>query len=181
MNSLRVIQILAKIGRVLSVIVFICCVVGFCACGLAIATLLIGKETVIMDGMTIDAILQTETGIGIGTILAMLFVAMISCVGEVFIAYYASRYFKHEMQAGTPFTKEGAKEMLHLGVRMIAFSLGTHIGAEIAQNIVAILMEGTELVTIDSDNSISLGITFIVVSLLCRHGAQLRDLMAKKK
>ena len=39
MNTLKTIQTLSKIGRILSKIVYICCVVGFCGCIIGIVSL----------------------------------------------------------------------------------------------------------------------------------------------
>ena len=42
MNTLKTIQTLSKIGKILSKIVYICCVVGFCGCIVGIISLGLG-------------------------------------------------------------------------------------------------------------------------------------------
>ena len=51
MNTLKTIQTLSKIGKILSKIVFICCVVAFCGCIATIISLAFGAETLRIGGL----------------------------------------------------------------------------------------------------------------------------------
>ena len=66
---------------------------------------------------------------------------LILCAGEAVLAKFAEAYFVHELKAGTPFTLAGAKELLRLGVLAIALPAGSHLAANIAQEITAGIME----------------------------------------
>ena len=45
MNTLKTIQGLSRIGKILSKIIFICCIVGFCGCIAGMVSLALGAET----------------------------------------------------------------------------------------------------------------------------------------
>jgi len=50
MNTLKTIQTLSKIGKILSKIVYICCEVGFCGCIVGIISLGCAELTVMEEG-----------------------------------------------------------------------------------------------------------------------------------
>ena len=52
-DTLKTIQTLSKIGKIISKIIFICCVVGFCGCIVGIVSLAIGAEIVCSIGVAI--------------------------------------------------------------------------------------------------------------------------------
>lgn len=174
MKTLNTIQTLSKIGKVLSKIIYICCIVGFCGCVAGIIAMLIGGQAVKITGVTLNSILQTEAGTGQGTIWAAIAVGMLLCLGEFFVSRMAYRYFTNELTAGTPFTLNGAKELMHLGISTIWIPIVSIILAQVAQDIIVNLSGNAEVIALDdpSDNII-LGITFIITSLLCRYGAEL--------
>ena len=73
---------------------------------------------------------------------------LIVCAGQAVLAKFAETYFKNKLQAGTPFTFGGAKELLRLGVLTLDLSF-------------------------DNGASIVLGVMFLPGSLPCRYGAEL--------
>lgn len=174
MKSLQTIQKLSKIGKIFSKIVYICCIVGFAGCIVGILGLLVGAQAVKIGGMTLHSLLEAEAGVGIGSLWAAIAVGMILCTGEFFVARMACRYFENELAAGTPFTLEGAKELLHLGISVIWIPIVTAVLAQVAQGIIAQFVEGTEKLNLDGYASVALGVMFLVMSLLCRYGAELQ-------
>ncbi len=78
------------------------------------------------------------------------------------------------MAAGTPFTFEGAKELMRLGICAICIPVGSRIAAEIVYHIMAHFIHDVSSMQISDSISISagLGIMMIVGSLLCRYGAE---------
>lgn len=172
MNTLKAVQTLSKIGKVLSKIVYICCIIGFCGCAVGIVAMLIGGESVKLSGVALHSILQTEAGIDGGTIWAAIAVGLILFVGEFFISNMAYRYFDRELKAGTPFTLNGAKELMHLGISVIWIPIVAVVLAQVAQGMIAQFMENAEKLNLDGFNSVALGIMFIVMSLLCKLGAE---------
>lgn len=172
MKTLNAIQILSKIGKVFSKIVSICCIVGFIGCAVGSLALLIGAETIKLSGMTLHSILETEAGVSAATVWAAIAAGMILCIGEFFVSRMACRYFENELTAGTPFTEEGAKELFHLGISTIWIPIVSAVLARVAQEVIEQFMGAAETLTLDSFDSVALGVMFIVMSLLCRHGAE---------
>ena len=98
---------------------------------------------------------------------------------EAALAKFAACYFKKELKAGTPFTLSGAKELLRLGILTVAIPLGCALAANITGGILAGYMPvDRELLSSflpDNEGSITLGIMFMLMSLLCRHGAEQKE------
>ena len=78
-----------------------------------------------------------------------------------------------ELADGTPFSFAGAKEMQRLGILTICLPIGTKIVAEIVHAVMEQTMQGVAPLQLDNDGSVTLGIMFIVLSLICRYGAEL--------
>ncbi len=82
----------------------------------------------------------------------------------------------HELTAGTPFTQDGAKELLRLGILTICIPLGCLILAEIVSGILAGFLNCDDLLKLENGGSVALGVMFIFMSLLCEYGAECNDL-----
>lgn len=173
MKSLKVIQVLAKIGRIFSKIVFICSIVGAAGCLIGALSLAVGEETVKLGGVTLHTLLKNEAGIELGTIWAAIAVGFFLCAGQIAIAKLAERYFAHELRAGTPFTSEGARELFRLGICTVSISAVAMMLAQIAQSIIALCMENVEEVSFEPSSGLTMGVTFMIVALLCRYGADM--------
>lgn len=172
MKSLKTIQVLAKIGKILSLIVFICCLVGVGGSIIGIITLaaipkgiMIGKETFIQ-------FLERTSRTSIGTCYALMATSIILCAGEAVLAKFAHVYFKREIAAGTPFTFAGAKELKRLGILTIAIPIGTAAVAAIVYSAFKLVHPEIPKFNYSNGASICLGIMFIIMSLFCKYGAE---------
>ena len=72
MKTLKTLQTISKVGRVISKIVFIACIVGFCGCVSGIITVAAGAEGIKFNGVTLKSLLQTEADITTGTLYALM-------------------------------------------------------------------------------------------------------------
>ena len=179
MTSLPTIQKLSKLGKVLSNIAFIFSIVGCVGCLLGMIALQTGAGSVLkLGGVTIHGLVGDISGIGNRGITAGLCGWLVICVGQAVLAKFAALYFHHELAAGTPFTASGAKELLRLGILTIAIPLGCDIAGNIVAGIAAGFLQVEDTIwtnlDFDSSGSILLGIMFVLGSLLCRYGAELR-------
>ena len=172
MNTLKTIQTLSKIGKILSKIVFICCVVAFCGCIATIISLAFGAETLRIGGLTLKGIFQKSAETSIGTVYAAAATGLILSAGEAVLAKFAQIYFTNELADGTPFMLAGAKEMMRLGILTICIPAGTTLLTIIARAVIAEVCGEIADLRLDCGESIALGVMFLIASLLCRYGAE---------
>ena len=166
MNTLEIIQKLSKLGKVLSKIMYIVCIVCFVLCGVSIISILSGIEIFKMGGVSIHGIIETKMNTDV--LMGYILFGMIQCIGKAIVAKNAFNYFKGELEDGTPFNIERSKELKRLGIITICVPIVTQIIAEIVLKVFNI----TSRVPLDNQGSVSLGIMFIILSLICRLGAE---------
>jgi len=178
MNTLKTIQTLSKIGRILSKIVYICCVVGFCICIVGIISLGLGGEVFKLGSVTIHSIIESHSHMSMPALYTAMAVGMVLCAAEAVLSKFAEIYFKNELADGTPFTMRGAKELMRLGILTISIPLGMVIVCSIGVAIADNFFPEIEKLSYDGYASVGLGIMMIVSSLFCRYGAEVCDEMA---
>lgn len=176
-NTLTVIQHLFRLGRTLSKIVFICAVIGFCGCAAGLISAALGSSSVMkLGGLTLHGILSFSDGRSLAVVSAALSAWLIFCGGEAVLAWSARRYFVNELFAGTPFTFSGADELKHLGILTICIPLGCAMLGDIVQAVIAghqnVSADFSADLLFDNSGFVALGVMFLVMSLLCRHGAE---------
>ena len=174
MKSLKIIQTLAKIGRVVSKVVFICCIVGFCGCAFGIISLALGAAAFQFGGVAVRGLIEKNAEMSMAALYASMAVGAVVCAAEAVLSKFAEVYFVHELADGTPFTLRGSKELLRLGIINVAVSLGmgTVCGAGLA--LASLLYP--ELKEVEAGfSSFGFGIAMIVLSLFCRYGAELNE------
>ncbi len=172
-RTLITIQNLSKLGRVLSKVVWICCIVGLVGCAVGIASLSIGTGEILKLGnISIKGLIETEAEMTVNGMIAAMTAAAVLCAFEIRLARQAENYFEHELQAGTPFTVEGALEMRRLGISAIVLPLVSIIVSAVVYAVMKELMDGVGELNLDNGGSIGLGIMFLVMSLICQYGAE---------
>lgn len=173
-KTLRTIQILSKIGKILSKIVFVCCIVGAAFCAAGIVTLALIPDGTKIGDTTIKSLIEVEAETSRGAIYGAMAAAVILLVGEIVLARLADRYFTRELADGTPFTLGGAKQMQKLGICAIVIPIAAAVAGAVTDSVVRTAMDGGKTLLNDRDGlSVGLGIMFLVTSLICRHGAEL--------
>ena len=174
-KTLHTIQKVAKLGKVLSGIVFVLCIVAaaLCIAGAVCWEMFGNFEIKILGGITIRNFVASETGFIGGGIYTACAVGFVLLLGEVILAKMAQNYFKRELAAGTPFTMEGAKELKSLGIKTIVVPLIAYVAAAIVHVVMVrfLQMGGGEFQS-ELTINLGLGIMFIIGSLLCKLGAQ---------
>ena len=159
MNTLEIIQKLSKLGKILSKIMYIACIVGFLLCGIGMISISLGVEIFKLGGIEINTDL----------LMSYMVIGLIFCIGKMVVAKKALNYFVGELKDGTPFNIERSKELKRLGIMTICIPIVTQIIAEIFLK----LLTATNTIPLDNAGSVSLGIMFIVMSLICRLGAEI--------
>lgn len=173
-DSLKTIQVLARIGHVLSKIAFICCIVGASICIIGIASLAVGNDGVFkLGGVTIHGPIEQGFPVDAGSMYAVMATGLVFCICEGTVAKFAEVYFKHELASGTPFTFAGASELMRLGILAIALPLGASTLSAIVRSILDNSLGGISSISLSIDSSVAFGVMFIVMSVIIRYGAEL--------
>ena len=108
-----------------------------------------------------------------GGIMLLCWCILCTACGIVF--GYGQRYLKHELADGTPFTHEGAKELLYLGIRIMAWPLGATIVTAIICGYANVNMEFANLI------DAGLGWALILLSFVFHYGADLENRSKKNQ
>lgn len=181
MKSLKAIQTISKVAKVFSSIIFIFSIVGFCLCTLGILSMAFDIESFKLGGVTFESILQDKADLSEGALYAAAAQGMIYCAGTVVLAKFSEVYFRHEIDAGTPFTFDGAKELMRLGILFICISIGEEIIASIVTSVLAKTFTDAAATDMDTTGTVTVGIALIIISFLCRYGAELAENKAEEK
>jgi len=165
-KSLSVILTVFKVAKIIAKVVFILCIVGGAGCLLALVMLpLAGSAVEIL----------AEEGLTIAAAYPACVVGLISCVGEAVFAFMAERYFGNVLRDGTPFTLEGSKECLRLGIASLIISAVTAVTAGIAGAILLAFASNSSEVDANMSISLSTGLFFLFLSLIFKYGAEIKE------
>ena len=172
MKTLNTIQTLSKLGKIFSTIIYVFSVIGAIGGLVSLACLRFFPEGIKIGGTTIRGLIETSEVISLQDCFAILTIITIGCVGEAVLCKIAQSYFKNELAAGTPFTLEGAKELLRFGVCAVCIPIAMSILSQIVTRVLFpdfVESTGPELA---SSASVAIGVMLIIMSLLCHHGAE---------
>lgn len=168
MKSLKTIQGLSKAGKILSTIAFVCCIIGACSCVIGLLFLIIG-------GSTAADFIESTGKVNIGTVYASIVIGLILCISEIIVSRSARLYFIHELDAGTPFTFDGANELLMLGIKTIAVPAAAVIVSYIAQEIFQHFFANIAEVNLSNSDSLVTGVAFVVISFILKCSTELAE------
>lgn len=179
-KTLQTLQTLARLGRTLSKLAAVFAAVGFFGCLAGILWAALGSGgTLTWGGVTLHGILYLSGGLGQETAPAVLSGWGIVCAGEAVLAWFAQRCFTAELAAGTPFTAAGAGELRRLGILTLCLPLGCAFLGDVVQAVIAghlgVTADFAMDLCFDQGGSVVLGIMFLVMSLLCRLGAEQQE------
>ncbi|SFQ49746.1 hypothetical protein SAMN02910358_02475 [Lachnospiraceae bacterium XBB1006] len=173
-KTLGIIQTFSKIGKILSRIAYICFLVGGIACLISLCSLEFGNgEAFKLGGVAIHGFIEEREDMQMAAIYPAVINGAIGCAGGYILARLFAKYFKHELEAGTPFTMEGAKELRRLGIFFICVPIIARAVMEIVFAILTRTLDVSEKLDVMEDVSgVGIGITLIAVSFLCQYGAE---------
>lgn len=173
MKTLQTIQTIDKVARIISKIVFVCCIVGFCLCIVGIVSLAISAPMIKFGGVTLESILQNKANLNEGTLYASMAAGAILCAGEAVLAKFTVHYTERELRDGTPFTFDGAKELLRLGILSICIPLGTQGVAQAVHAILGKVFTDVGPLDLEPAASVGVGILVLILALICKYGAEM--------
>ncbi len=173
MKALQTIQTIVKIARIVCKVLFVCGIVGICLCVAGIISLALGAPTFKFGGVILESLVQNEAGTSVGSMYAAMAVTAIACVCAVILTRFAIRYFDRELKDGTPFTLDGAKELMRLGILSICIPIASQILSQIVEAILTRAMADVEPPEVQIVGDVAVGVMLIILSLVCRYGAEL--------
>ena len=174
MKSLKTIQTIVKIAKIVSKVLFICCIVGLCISALGlICTALFGDEIISASGLTLHlSALEADHELTLAELFCLYSVTIIMLGAYALVLRFAHKYCDNELKAGTPFTVEGAKELNALGILSLAVFFSMNIVVSIIIKVCETFNEGEMFFKFDSFGSIWLGLSLMVLALVFRYGAE---------
>lgn len=173
-KTLKTIQTVVKISKIFTTIIKIFSIVGFVASLVAIALFRFGDGVLLTLGeASIRGIVGVKDGVEPMAYIVSMAITAVICAGEFTVALFAERYFRNELAAGMPFTLDGARELFRLGIIAIVIPTVTLIISEILYAIFSRLVGGIDRIDMNSIGSAGTGVTLLIFSLLCKHGAEI--------
>ena len=171
-KSLSILQKIAKIAKIVCKVLFILCIVGGIGCLFGLLILLVlGRAAVDEIGLFASVMGENPYLAGAFGCIA----GMITCIGEAILFRYGERYFTNELAAGTPFTQEGSKEIFRLGIASIIVSAAASTLSAMVYGIFLFFTPALTEIDISMSWSIGTGLTLLLLSVIFRYGAELRE------
>ena len=166
-KSLVTLQKISKVAKIICKVVFILTIIGAVGC-------LIGCVAIVAVGPFAEIMGETmASDMQIGVLGCL--TGLISCIGSAIFFRMAERYLDHELEAGTPFTEEGAKEMRRLGIASLIISASSAVFSGIVAAILTIIQSGWNDMDVSVSWSIETGLILLVLSVIFQYGADLRS------
>ena len=164
---------IAKVGKIVCKVLSVCCIVAFCLCIVAIIGLSLGVPVIRLGSFTLESILSDNAGLSKGAMLASCCSGALFCAAEGILTSFAARYLDRELADGTPFTTDGAKTLMQLGILTICLPIGARVIAEIMWAAIPALAAEAGAAQMEMPDSVVAGLLLIVLSLVFRYGAEL--------
>lgn len=157
-----------RLGRFLSRLFFIISIIS----AVMSASLLILHLCGLDSTAFVSAVIE-KTGKSPDALYGISIVLLIYSLSEVLVSHKAASYFSLELELGTPFTTSGAAKLFRLGILAIVTSFLSFILSYAAYT----LLYGTNTnmfpMKLNATGSVTLGIMFIIISLMMKYGAEL--------
>lgn len=179
-KNYKILQTIAKIGKILSKVAFVFSIIGICGCFVGLLSNVFGSGKIFkIGGVAIYGLLADFDADNVKSISATLVAWLIVCIGQAVLAKFAELYFHNALMAGTPFTQVRAIELRRLGILMMVIPTGCAVLAEIVQGIMTgfmnVMADGWSDLNFDNEASVIVGVMFIACSFLCAYGAELLE------
>lgn len=173
-KSLNTLKTVAKIGRILSKIVFICCLVGGIFSLVGIVSLAIGAKNNIQIGdVNIHLFIEEKAEMSVNDLYTAMAVAIALCSTQAVLAKFSEKYFVRRLNGGTPFSADCADDTKKFGIVVIVLSLVGSFLTSLVHDVMAVVMEDvTSVSELNAGSSVWIGVMFLVLSVVFRAGLE---------
>ena len=169
-NILTVFKVLGIIAKV----VFILCIVGGAGCLLGLFMLPLASTPFVADALA-------KAEIGLESSYFACIAGAVVCAGEAVFAFLAEKYCQSVQKEGTPFSIDGSKQCLRLGIASLIIAVATETALGIASGIVLLFSESAAIeADIGGGISLTMGLFLLFLSMIFKYGAELRSSAAEK-
>ena len=171
MKSLKIIQVLSKILWVITKVMFVVCIVGASCCLLSVIILPITQDILIYEDVTIRIFLE-DKNVSVATAITACALGILTCGVGIALSKINEKFFKKELDLGTPFNKDIVKEMRILAIIHVAVAVT--LGSIMALTLSIVRRASGEIIDIRNDfgSSFWFGVSLLVISLFCDYGAE---------
>ncbi|MBQ9162963.1 MAG: hypothetical protein IJX74_06775 [Clostridia bacterium] len=179
-KSLKTVQVFFKIAEIVCLVLFIFSIIGAVG-GLVGASLLFTLGNMELPGIgdSISGMIMSESGLSYWDTCYSCVAAVIGCVGMGIVYKFAHVYFKNENAVGTPFTYEGSKELLRLGILAMAIPMAVYMLTDLVWGICFLLAPYEFTLVNEFSADITGGLMLLIASFVFKYGAELNE--AKEK
>ena len=181
-NNLEKIQKVFGVFKILSRVFMIIC---FVAAGLALVSVILtltgGNAPIAKIGgvsIYLPVFFENEPVLGSEKACWVMVAGFVAAACEGILLAFAYRYFAIEQKEGTPFTENGAKLTLNLGITAIVLSV---VSSGIQSTIYGVMKISEISKDLSNEWGVLLGVALILFSLIIRYGADLEKNREKEK
>ncbi|MBE6984235.1 MAG: hypothetical protein E7434_01225 [Ruminococcaceae bacterium] len=171
MTGAKIIQAIAMALKVVCIVMIVFYGIAALASGLGLLETVFSESSRPIARFMLEEYLGYNARLSLTELRVILIGSIVAAVAEILVLLFLSRYFKHELKAGSPFTFEGAKELLWVGIKaLIIFAVAMAICCVTR----LIAFGNTDLPEIETEMfQVSRhGAELILLSLLLRFGAE---------
>ena len=141
-KSLRAIQILAKIARIIFMIIFVACIVGAAGCLIGFIVLPIVQNIVVDGNGKTVADVMIENRVLPANVYGSMTAGIIGCGGGIALGWINQKFYQEEIALGTPFEIGIVKKMRKVAIINIVVSASVSLLSVTATSIVLFALKG---------------------------------------
>ena len=168
-------MILTKVAYVLTIIAFVCCIIGVAGSVVGMSLLWLVKDAVIQDGKTIADVLL-EKGLTVNAAYVSMANSVLVCGVGIFMALYIGKFYKGVVNDGTPFKRETVKNMRKVAIVYLIVSVATCIMCGLCIGIARAIDKTMPKVDINNWFSLGFSIFFLILSLFVEYPVEKGEL-----
>lgn len=173
MKSLNIIQTLAKIGRIICIVLFILGIIGAAGSVLGLSLFPIMQGVIVAEPNKTLADYLLEKGIRLFDVYSSLAIAIAFSGLSIFLCKYTELLLNEQIKLGTPFDHSYVKKMRKYALISVITCVCVNILVAVILALVGFFTQTKFTYNAGSFSTIGWGIAILILSLFCEYGADL--------